>query len=165
MRVLVVACVTIPTASADEPVFSPDSPFDRVATGFTFTEGPALGSDHSLYFSDIPAGKIWRIAPDGQASEFLTPPGPTNGLAFDHQGRLVMCVTKGDRKGIARREADGAVRFLVDNYAGKPFIGPNDLAIDAEGRIYFTDPDYTTPDDPKPEIEPAVYCLKPPAEE
>lgn len=165
MRVLGIACVTISTASADEPVFCPDAPFDRVATGFTFTEGPALGPDHTLYFSDIPAGKIWQVSPEGKAKEFLTPPGPTNGLAFDQQGRLLMCVTKGERKGIARRDADGTVHFLVDKYDGKPFIGPNDLAVDAQGRIYFTDPDYTTHEDPKPEIPPAVYCLKPPAEE
>ena len=33
----------------------------------------------------------------------------------------------------------GKVEVLADNYQGKPFVGPNDVTIDGNGRLYFTD--------------------------
>ena len=35
---------------------------------------------------------------------------------------------------------DGGKRTLADNYEGKRFNSPNDLAIKSNGDIYFTDP-------------------------
>ena len=32
--------------------------------------------------------------------------------------------------------------MLTDRYQGKRYNGPNDLAVDSQGRIYFTDPRY-----------------------
>jgi gluconolactonase len=36
----------------------------------------------------------------------------------------------------------GAVEVLTDRYEGKRYNSPNDLVIDHQGRIYFTDPRY-----------------------
>jgi gluconolactonase len=33
----------------------------------------------------------------------------------------------------------GAMEVLADGYEGKPFLGPNDVTMDAAGRLYFTD--------------------------
>ena len=36
----------------------------------------------------------------------------------------------------------GQVTILTERYEGKRYNSPNDLAIDSQGRIYFTDPCY-----------------------
>ena len=40
-----------------------------------------------------------------------------------------------------RLEKDGARTVLADSFEGKRFNGPNDIAIAANGAIYFTDSD------------------------
>ncbi|HEV8543580.1 MAG TPA: SMP-30/gluconolactonase/LRE family protein, partial [Verrucomicrobiae bacterium] len=68
------------------------------------------------------------------------PSGGANGLLFDHEGRLVVCEAQNRR--ITRTEPDGTITVLADSYLGKKFNSPNDLTIDSQGRIYFTDPRY-----------------------
>jgi gluconolactonase len=43
---------------------------------------------------------------------------------------------------VIRIERDGSVTVLADNYEGKKFNSPNDVSIDSQGRLYFTDPRY-----------------------
>jgi hypothetical protein len=33
----------------------------------------------------------------------------------------------------------GRIEIFAGNYQGKPFTGPNDVTIDGQGRLYFTD--------------------------
>ncbi|HUQ69532.1 MAG TPA: SMP-30/gluconolactonase/LRE family protein, partial [Planctomycetaceae bacterium] len=61
-------------------------------------------------------------------------------LLFDRQGRLVMCEAAARR--VTRIEANGEVTVLVSEYGGKKFNQPNDLTIDTQGRLYFSDPCY-----------------------
>src|SRR5262249_6716362 len=62
----------------------------------------------------------------------------TNGLLFDHKGRLVACEWQARR--VTRQSADGSLTVLTDCYEGKRYNSPNDLTIDSKGRIYFSDP-------------------------
>jgi gluconolactonase len=71
--------------------------------------------------------------------------GAPNGLLFDHQGRLVVCEAANRR--VIRLETDASITVLADTYEGKRFNSPNDLAIDSQGRIYFSDPRYGKRDD------------------
>jgi len=43
---------------------------------------------------------------------------------------------------VTRSERDGSVTVLAETFSGKKFNQPNDLAIDSNDRIYFTDPQY-----------------------
>jgi gluconolactonase len=43
---------------------------------------------------------------------------------------------------VARLEKDGQLTVLAERYDGKRFNQPNDLTIDSQGRIYFSDPCY-----------------------
>lgn len=98
-------------------------------------EGPAW-KDGSLYFTD---GKhINRMEPDGSVTVFRH--NSSNGLLFDREGRLVACETKMRR--VTRTEKDGTITVLADQFLGKRFNSPNDLCMDSQGRIYFTDPRY-----------------------
>jgi gluconolactonase len=59
---------------------------------------------------------------------------------FDLEGRLVACEGGGRR--VTRTERDGSVTVLADSFEGKRFNSPNDIDVDARGRLYFTDPRY-----------------------
>lgn len=52
-----------------------DAVIERLADGFGFVEGPVWVADGDGYllFSDIPANKIVKWAPDGEVSDFLVP--------------------------------------------------------------------------------------------
>ncbi|MGI9470188.1 MAG: SMP-30/gluconolactonase/LRE family protein [Rubripirellula sp.] len=109
-----------------------------------FTEGPVWHPDGSVYFSDIENDRIMRLDADGTLGVYRTPSGRANGLAFDHQGRLIAC--EGGNKRITRTEPDGSITVLADQFEGQPFNSPNDIAIDSAGHLFFTDPRYGSRD-------------------
>lgn len=56
---------------------------------------------------------------------------------FDKRGRLIAC--EGGAGRVTRTDmATGEVEVLASSYEGRPIEAPNDLVIDASGRIYFT---------------------------
>lgn len=113
------------------------------------TEGPAVAPDGSIYFSDIPfgadKGKIMRFDPKmKQTTVFAEDSRKSNGLKFDAEGRLTAC-EGADMGGLAVGRWDiktGKHTTVAERYMGKRFNAPNDLVIDAKGRIYFSDPKY-----------------------
>ena len=58
---------------------------------------------------------------------------------FDADGKLYACEGGGRR--VVRYDGDSTT-VLADSYQGSKFNVPNDLAIDPEGRVWFTDPFY-----------------------
>ena len=102
-------------------------------------EGPAWRApSRSLYFTGD--NRITRFDSNGVAHAFRAPAGGANGLLFDSQGRLVACEAESRR--VTRTETNGAVVVLAATFDGHKFNSPNDLTIDSQGRIYFTDPRY-----------------------
>ena len=93
---------------------------------------------------------------------FREPSGRANGLIFDPKGRLI--VAEGANTGGGRRvsitERDGTVRTLADRYQGKRFNSPNDVAVDAQGRVYVSDPRYVG-DEPRELDFEAVFRIDP----
>ncbi len=149
---------------------------ESVASGFDWVEGPAWDEEaQALLFSNIPENAVYRVRPPEPASLLLKPAGYTgkarftgrepgsNGLAFDSEGRLVLC-EHGDRR-IARLERDGTKTTLVHRYQGRRLNSPNDLVFKSDGSIYFTDPPFGLPgafEDPGKELPfQGVYRLSP----
>ena len=137
----------------DPSIVTPGAKLERLFGDGFFTEGPAQAPDGSVYFSDITfvkasgyqAGHIWRWDPKtGQATVFRSPSGMSNGIVFDAQGRMVVAEGAGfGGRRITRTDMQtGKSWILAALYNGRPFNSPNDLVIDARGRIYFTDPRY-----------------------
>jgi gluconolactonase len=164
-----------------DALLGPAPRLERVAKGFTFTEGPVWvaegkGGGH-LLFSDPNENVIHRFAPglvDGALSVYRTKSGykgvdialyrqpGSNGLALDAEGRLTIC-EHGNRR-VTRLEKNGALTVLADRYQGKRLNSPNDLTYRSDGALFFTDPPFGLPEfgaDPRRELDvTGVYCLK-----
>jgi gluconolactonase len=113
------------------------------------TEGPAVAPDGSIYFSDIPFGEdngmILRFDPkSGKTTVFTDNSRKSNGLIFDSQGALWACEGAGyGGRALVRWDTNTRERtVVVDGIDGKRFNAPNDLCVDKQGRVYFTDPRY-----------------------
>jgi gluconolactonase len=112
-----------------------------------FLEGPAVDAEGNVFFSDIAGNRILKMTPKGNVSVFRADSGRTNGNAFDAEGRLISCEggeqgTGGRRRMVRTDMESGEVTVLADRYQGKRFNSPNDVCVDARGRIWFTDPRY-----------------------
>jgi gluconolactonase len=119
----------------------------ETAVSIVFTEGPAADAEGNVYFTEIRGNRILKWSPDGRLSVFREPSGRANGLAFDAQGRLVACEGAGmgedGRRRVTRTDLKtGRVEVLAERFQGKRLNSPNDLDIDRQGRIYFSDPRY-----------------------
>jgi gluconolactonase len=120
--------------------FARDFTPDPIPGSYQFTEGPAADSSGNVYFSDIDAGIIYRWSPDGAMSIFRDGLSGPNGLAFDRNGNLIAC--EGGKGRLIAIDPNGGITVLADRYGGIRFNEPNDLWIDPQGGIYFTDPAY-----------------------
>jgi gluconolactonase len=111
-----------------------------IRSDFSFTEGCSPDKQGNVFFTDQPNDKIWKYSTDGKLSVFLDKSGRANGTYFDPEGYLVACA---DANGeLWRISSKGKVKVLLSDFQGKQFNGPNDLWINGNGDIYFTDPYY-----------------------
>jgi gluconolactonase len=107
---------------------------EKIATGFSFTEGPVFSRIGYLLFTDIPKNRIMKWQPGSEATVFRENSNGANGLTFDHQGRLLAC----EQNRVTRTEKDGKITELAASIDGKQLISPNDLVYSIDGSIYFT---------------------------
>ena len=138
------------------PGVGPAGEIVKLHTGFKFTEGPAADRDGNVYFSDIPNERIHKVDAKGKLSVFREKSNRANGLMLNAKGEIVACEMDGR---IVAYSPDGqSRRVLADKYEGKRFNAPNDLVIDRQGGIYFTDPAFSAPM-PLPQGKTCVYYL------
>jgi len=148
---------------------------EKLAGGFTFTEGPVWVRDGGyLLFSDPNENKIYRLSADGQVSVYLTKSGyagfdigeygqpGSNGLTLDKDGRLT--INQHGNRRVVRQEKNGQITVLAYRFEGKRLNSPNDLVYRSDGALYFTDPPFGLPkfgDDPRKELPfNGVFLLK-----
>lgn len=127
-------------------LMAPGAQLTQVATGATWSEGPCWIPDAGvLRWSDIHGDRILQFTPSagdpvrGQMSEYRTGVEFTNGRTWHPEGYVVQC-----SHGLRRVEADrgGTVEPLVDSWDGVRLNSPNDVVVDDDGSIWFTDPHY-----------------------
>lgn len=130
-------------ASAQLEKSSSDFRSVQPAATVAFTEGPTVDADGNVFFTDLDNNRILKMTPNGEVSTFRQPSNRANGLIFDSDWRLLACeggdgVTALPRVTRTAMET-GEVEVVADHFEGKEFHRPNDLTIDGQGRIYFTD--------------------------
>jgi gluconolactonase len=120
-------------------VVAADAKVELVQDGFVFTEGPVGTPDGGLYFSDLLSGdKTYRMDPSGRISVYREHTNGTNGLALTRDGALLGAEVFGKR--VVQFGPAGVVKALTEGSADMSLLGPNDLIVDSEGGVYFTDP-------------------------
>lgn len=119
-----------------------NTPIRRHYVGTLWAEGPAWnGVGRYVVYSDIPNNRQMRwVEDDGRVTVFRRPSGHSNGNTFDREGRQLSCEHSGRR--VVRYEYDGEVTVIANSYDGKPLNSPNDIVVDPDGAIWFTDPPY-----------------------
>ncbi|MET0291401.1 MAG: SMP-30/gluconolactonase/LRE family protein [Steroidobacteraceae bacterium] len=150
-----------------DALIAPDARPTVVASGFGFIDGPVWVPGRAaepgfLLASSIVDNVIYKVTREGAVSVFLDRAGYSGEdfanvgklaqigrtrvilfgpgcAAVDGQGRIVWCA--GQDLAIKRLEPDGTRTTLASGFEGKAFNGPNDVAIAADGAIFFTDSD------------------------
>jgi gluconolactonase len=118
---------------------------EKIATGFTFTEGPVWHPDGYLLFSDMPMDVRRKWTEDGGIVEVMRPANKCNGMTLDSDLNLIVCEHWTSQVVRARLNADGTEasrETIASHYQGKELNSPNDVVVASDGSIYFSDPTY-----------------------
>jgi gluconolactonase len=124
----------------NKKLIAPGAQMERLAGGFSFTEGPAVDGAGNVYFTDQPDDRILKWSVDDRLSTFATGMGRANGLYFDRTGNLLSCSDLDNE--IWQIDMNGNHSVLVSAFGEKKLNGPNDLWPRPDGGLYFTDPLY-----------------------
>ena len=139
---------------------TPPPELELVAEGLAFPEGPVALADGSVVVTEIAAGRVTRVAPDGAGTLVAETGGGPNGLAIGPDGAL-WCCNNGGRFSFAERDglllpgdtppghaggsiqridmATGRVDVVYEACGGRRLRAPNDLVFDGDGGFWFTD--------------------------
>ena len=138
---LIMVMITLATTSvmAQKSVWEKGAQL-QVVSEIGAGEGPAwnpavglVSSYGSVYLHDVEN-------PNRDAPQVYIKDLGTNGLLWDAEGRLLCCQPSKQR--VIRIEKDGSETVLTEKYNDAPYNQPNDITVDNEGRIYFSDPKY-----------------------
>ena len=129
---------------------------EMVATGIPFSEGPVWCDDGTVVVTSVAAGALYRVWPEQNRAEVCaTTFGGANGAALAADGSILVTQNGGmdlsnfppgilgdlpdavpATPGLQLATPAGAVSYLADTALN----APNDLAVAANGDVYFTDP-------------------------
>jgi gluconolactonase len=131
-----------------------------VGTEIPFAEGPVWCPDGTVVATGVAGGALYRVWPEQQKTERIaTTRGGPNGAALAADGSILVTQNGGIdfsnlpgifaelppcemvTPGLQVARPDGAVRYLADT----GMHGPNDLAVAANGDVFFTDPGHYPP--------------------
>jgi len=117
-----------------------------------FSEGPVWNASGYYLFSDIPSNIISKIIPgeakevyishsgcEDEASAELPRMMGSNGLAYDKDGKLLVC--RHGNHDVAAYDGHRLVPYIT-GYNSKPFNSPNDIIAHHQGQVFFSDPPY-----------------------
>jgi gluconolactonase len=102
-----------------------------------YLEGPTIARDGTLYFTDVPWGRIFRLTADNQIELYFSYDGEPNGMKIHKDGRMFIA---DNANGIMVLDPQTKkIEPYVVRVANERLIGPNDLTFASNGDLYFTD--------------------------
>ena len=103
-----------------------------------YTEGPVMDRDGSIFFTTLKGKLILKIDSTGKISEWAKAENP-NGQIILPSGDHLIC--DNGVPGISRYDSEGNLKGydIKNKCSGEEVSSPNDLVMDTEGGIYFTD--------------------------
>ncbi len=132
---------------------------EKFVSGFNYAEGPAWSREGELIFSDVPADLLYSVKSGHKPVVLRSASGGAMGNAFDSQGRLYTCETRGRR--VVRTDKNGQIEVLADRWQGKRLNAPNDIAVRRDGHVWFTDPAFASEQDTRELDFYGVYHIEP----
>ena len=141
--------------------------YQLVTDGLEFPEGPIAMIDGSIILTEIKGQRLTRVTPDGKKETVVETGGGPNGAAIgpdgaiwitnnggsfewiENQGLTIPGPTPPSHTGGSLQRYDlktGKLTTVYDNCEGRPLHGPNDLVVDKQGGIWFTDHGCGTPE-------------------
>ena len=133
-----------------------DEPVTLLAAGFRFLEGPvwlssATAANYALdaprgalLFNDISASRTHWWA-EGRVGTLRDHTNEANGNTLDGAQHVLACEHQGRR--VVRYGPDLQTHLVASHHRGHRLNSPNDLIVDRDGSVLFTDPAYgVTPD-------------------
>lgn len=131
-------------------LIAPDAQLERLATGFSFTEGP-MWKDGRLWFSDVNGDKMRAVDPAGNVQELIANSGglanPPAGASIGSNAMVpaedgsVLMAQMGARR-IVRIDGKLNIHPFLADFQGKRLNSPNDLVYARDGALWFTDPPF-----------------------
>ncbi len=147
-----------PRLLAQEPIVPVGAVPEKLFESNVLTEGVCVAPDGLVYFSEITfshksrdkngaieAGHIWKFDPATKKTTiFRSPSGMSNGIKFDAAGNMLIAegADYGGRRIVRTDMTTGKSYIVAGMFEGRPFNSCNDITIDEQGRIYFSDPRY-----------------------
>ncbi|MBN1535429.1 MAG: SMP-30/gluconolactonase/LRE family protein [Anaerolineales bacterium] len=113
--------------------------FEQIAHGLAYPEGPFWSDpDHCLYFVEWTGNRVCRWQ-DGRIDTIFTTgkgSGPS-GLCQDSAGNFWICLYSACR--LVKYSHEGKLLQSFHHAGNDRFKGPNDLVLDTQGGVYFSD--------------------------
>lgn len=140
---------------AQEITQSPDYTLEKLADGMVFCEGPVWHPDGYLLFSDVHGFMIYKWSESGGLETWWDVGKKTNGLILSSDAKTLFACCHSEREMLAINVATREHRVIAKGLDGREFNNVNDVALDAEGNVFFTDPKWgAKPGDPQ-----GIYCV------
>ncbi len=117
------------------------SEWELVVDNQNFPEGITFDQQNTLYSSNCYGGWITKITSSSIDTFLLASDSTfskTNGMIALKNGSIIACdYGKGT---ILNISSNGKCEIIIDGYNGVKLNRPNDLTLDTNGNLYFTDP-------------------------
>ncbi|GAC1342821.1 MAG: hypothetical protein NVSMB14_07320 [Isosphaeraceae bacterium] len=115
-----------------QSILIPGEDWKLVSEGYKFTEGAATNAKGEVFFTDVPAGKSYKIDLDDKVTEWVADTKNGNGQCLGADGRMYSVA--GGSKQLLAYSAEGKAEVVAEGFRG------NDLVVRHDGGIYLTEP-------------------------
>lgn len=132
--------ITTPVPQSLADLIAPDAKLETVVKGNNLFEGPLWLRDGRWIVSEIAANTVWQFDAKDAKAVFLQPSNNANGRALTAAGHIIQA--EHGSASVAQISLDGKRNVLADRFDGKRFNSPNDIAIQRDGTIWFSDPSF-----------------------